>query len=105
MKKNIIILLAAAAVITLPLLMFKSGKAEFAGADDQAKGAINDIKPDYEPWFSSIWEPPSGEVASMLFAFQAAVGAGVLGYFFGYARGKAKARKASEVKQPVDATG
>lgn len=104
-KKNILIILAVAAVLTLPLLMFRSGKAGFAGADDQAKGTISDIRPDYEPWFSPIWEPPSGEVASMLFSLQAAIGAGVLGYFFGLARGKAQARKASEVKRPVDATG
>lgn len=42
----------------------------------------------YEPWFSSIWEPPSGEIESLLFVLQGAIGAGFIGYFIGYMRGR-----------------
>ena len=35
-------------------------------------------------------EPPSGEIESLLFALQAAIGAVIIGYFFGYWRGKGK---------------
>ncbi len=49
-------------------------------------------KSDYEPWFSNIWEPPSGEIESMLFALQAALGAGFIGYFFGRLAQKNAAR-------------
>ena len=35
-------------------------KDTFGGADDQAGEAIEETG--YEPWFSSIWEPPSGEI-------------------------------------------
>lgn len=38
---------------------------------------------DYEPWFESLWKPPSGEIESLLFASQAALGAGVIGYYIG----------------------
>ncbi|WP_102398835.1 energy-coupling factor ABC transporter substrate-binding protein [Haloimpatiens massiliensis] len=87
-KKNIILLLITLALIITPLV-FKSG-AEFAGADDQAEGAITEINPGYKPWFESIWEPPSGEIESLLFCAQGAIGAGVIGYTLGYFKGKKK---------------
>jgi cobalt/nickel transport protein len=40
-------------------------------------------------------EPPSGEVASMLFALQAALGAGFIGYWLGSSVTKAKEKRMS----------
>lgn len=60
----------------------------FGGADDQAGKIIEESG--YTPWFSSIWEPPSGEIESLLFALQAAIGALIIGYAFGYWRGQIK---------------
>ena len=80
-KINWILLLLAIVLIILPLV-FNSG-AEYGGADDQAEGVISEVQPGYEPWFSSIYEPPSGEIESLLFAVQAALGAGVVGYYLG----------------------
>ena len=50
----------------------------------------------YQPWFNSIWEPPSGEIESLLFALQAAIGAIIIGYVLGYYNGQAKERKRIE---------
>lgn len=86
--KNLI--LVSIVIILCIIPFFISRNAEFGGADDRAKNAISEIKPDYKPWFSPIWEPPSGEIASLLFALQAAIGAGILGYGLGYMRGRAK---------------
>ncbi|MCG4586012.1 energy-coupling factor ABC transporter substrate-binding protein, partial [Anaerosalibacter bizertensis] len=55
---------------------------------DQAEGVIEEINPDYEPWFESLWEPPSGEIESLLFSVQVAIGAGVIGYILGNMKGK-----------------
>ena len=63
-------------------------RALFSGSDDQGKQLITTIDPGYKPWFSPIWEPPSSEIESLLFALQAALGAGFVGYYFGYTRGK-----------------
>ena len=95
MKKNLLILLAVVALAVLPLLIHwnKSAEEQFTGADAQAEKVITQIQPNYKPWFRSIWEPPSGEIESLLFALQAALGAGVLGYYFGLIRGRAEARK------------
>jgi cobalt/nickel transport protein len=62
--------------------------SEFGGADGQAEEVIAEINPDVEPWASPIWEPPGGETESLLFALQAALGGGIVGYVLGLKRGK-----------------
>lgn len=68
----------------------------FKGSDDQAKDAITKLAPNYKPWFNSILEPSSGEVASLLFALQAGIGAGFLGYWIGSSTTRARMRKEQE---------
>lgn len=80
-KQNIILLVLAGVLICLPLII--NPRAEYGGADGEAEGLITEINPEYEPWFSSIYEPPSGEIESLLFSTQAALGAGIIGYFLG----------------------
>lgn len=55
----------------------------FGGADNKAQEAIGEIAPGYRPWFSPLLEPASSEIASLLFALQAALGAGFIGYWLG----------------------
>ncbi|AMA62293.1 MAG: energy-coupling factor ABC transporter substrate-binding protein [Kurthia gibsonii] len=93
MKKNLFFLFIVIALAIFPLFIQKG--AEFGGADGEAEAAITEIDKSYEPWFSSIWEPPSGEIESLLFALQAAIGAGFIGYFFGLMRGRTKKEKVS----------
>jgi cobalt/nickel transport protein len=50
----------------------------FVGTDDQAQSMIGRIRPDYQPWFGSIFDP--GEKEEWLFALQAAIGVGVFSY-------------------------
>ena len=66
----------------------------FRGADDQAKDVIGKIAPGYQPWFKPLMEPPSGEIGSLLFALQAALGAGFIGYYLGAANTRSKYDKA-----------
>ncbi|QFR02330.1 energy-coupling factor ABC transporter substrate-binding protein [Streptomyces phaeolivaceus] len=89
-KINVLLLLVVAALAVLPLALGLGDHKEepFAGADAEAETAITEIQPDYEPWFSPLYEPPSGEIESALFALQAALGAGVLAYYFGIHRGR-----------------
>ncbi|CAM5696586.1 Cobalt transport protein CbiN [Streptomyces alboniger] len=84
----LVVIVVALAVLPLALGLGDHKKEPFAGADAQAETAITEIEPDYEPWFSPLYEPPSGEVESALFALQAALGAGVLAYYFGLRRGR-----------------
>jgi cobalt/nickel transport protein len=71
-----VVLLAA-----VPLVI--GSDTEFAGADGAAVERID--QSDYRPWFAPLFQP-SAETASGLFAMQAAIGGGVLGYVFGVAR-------------------
>lgn len=86
MKKNLLILIAVIIITIVPLI--SKSNSEFSGADGEAQNLIEEIDSNYQPWFESIWEPPSGEIESLLFALQAALGASVIAFGFGYAIGK-----------------
>ena len=66
----------------------------FGGTDAQVTAMLEDDG--HEPWFSPIFEPGSGEIESGLFALQAALGAGVLGYALGNLRGRKVEREARD---------
>lgn len=87
-NNNWILILLTVLLVIIPLIT--KGHEEFGGADGQAEEAILEINPEYEPWFESFWEPPSGEIESLLFSLQAALGAGVICYYLGYSKGKKK---------------
>ena len=110
--QNLLLILAVILLGALPLLMVnkpaagpdgkvvEKGVAIFAGADDKAKDLIGEINPNYQPWFESLIEPASGEIASLLFALQAALGAGFIGYYLGAGRTREKMRREiEELKQ------
>ncbi|MFZ7102272.1 MAG: energy-coupling factor ABC transporter substrate-binding protein [Peptococcaceae bacterium] len=87
-SKNILLLSIVIILAVLPLLTVHN--SEFGGADGAAEEAILEIAPDYQPWFASFWEPPGGETESLLFALQAALGAGFIGYYIGLKKGSMK---------------
>jgi len=90
-KHYVILVIAVVVLFAAPLLFLPD--AEFGGADGAASDVISEEG--YGPWFSPIWEPPSGEIESLLFALQAAIGALIIGYFVGYEKGK---RTKKEIK-------
>ena len=99
--QNLILLVLVVALLVVPLMMIKKsapgpdGKEVeiFQGADNQARDLIGKIAPGYQPWFEPLMEPPSGEIGSLLFALQAALGAGFIGYWYGCASTRAKLRR------------
>jgi cobalt/nickel transport protein len=100
---NLLLLIAVVLLAALPLWLVQAptgpdGKpAEiFGGADNQAREMIAKINPDYRPWFQPLLEPASDEIASLLFALQAAIGAGFIGYYLGVIRTRQKMRQEQE---------
>lgn len=79
--KNTILLILLVLIIAVPLMFM--GGSEFGGSDGEAENAITEIDENYEPWFESFYEPPSGEIESLFFCVQAAVGAGIAGFALG----------------------
>lgn len=82
---NWLIILTVIALTILPLIFVRG---EYGGADGEAEEAITEIQPNYEPWFNPLIELPSGEVESLLFVSQAAIGAGLIGYVIGLYKGR-----------------
>jgi cobalt/nickel transport protein len=89
------LILAVIALAIFPLLVVKG---EYGGADGEAEVAIGDLDPDYEPWFNSVIEVPSGEIESLLFVSQAAIGAGIVGYVVGLYKGRQQGAATQEIK-------
>ncbi len=94
--KFTLILLAVIVLAVVPLII--NPNAEYGGADGEAEGVILEIQPDYEPWFSSIYEPPSGEIESLLFCLQAGLGGMFIGYYVGFVKGRHKGRSEKKTK-------
>ena len=88
LRKNLILTVLLVVIVVSPLLFLKNAK--FTGSDDKAEEAITEIDSNYKPWFSPVWKPPSGEIESLLFSLQAAIGSGGVCYYLGYLKGKSK---------------
>ncbi len=80
-KKNLLLFSLVIILVITPLVILKN--APFSGADGEVEGVIAEINPDYVPWAAPVFEPASGEIESLLFALQAAIGAGIIGFGFG----------------------
>ena len=98
--KSTLLIAFVAALTIFPLIIVKQPAAgpdgkqleTFKGSDDQASAAVLTLRPGYKPWYQTIYESPGPEVDKLLFALQGAIGAGFIGYYAGYSRGRARRR-------------
>lgn len=105
MKKNgitVLVLLVLCVLLTVLPFVVSSKDAEFGGTDDAAGEAVIRLDPDYEPWAEPVLErilggELPGETESLLFCLQAALGAGVLCYGFGYLAARKKYSKGEDL--------
>ncbi|MEW6081723.1 MAG: energy-coupling factor ABC transporter substrate-binding protein [Bacillota bacterium] len=94
--RNGLLLLGVVALTVLSLGLpswISGGEAAFEGADRRAAGLAQELHPDYKPLAKPIWEPPSGEVESLIFSLQASAGVGFIAYFIGHRKALANLRK------------
>lgn len=100
-RQNWLLILGVVILAVAPLLIVKptGDDGVFGGADDQAASAITEAHPGYQPWFTPLWTPPSGEIASLLFALQAAFGAGAIAYCLGYYRGRKQSSRQNDASR------
>jgi cobalt/nickel transport protein len=94
---TVVLVLGILALFAAPLWI-DGGTSAFTGSDSAATTVIVSEHPDYEPWFESAFSPSSGEIESGLFALQAAVGGGLLGYVLGRLPGRRALREATTAR-------
>lgn len=101
MRKNLVInllLVAGIVAIVIVALVLDAGRSgdheRFVGSDSAATAQIEQDNPDYQPWFTPLYAPTSGEIESGLFALQAALGGIALGYCFGALRTRRRVEEA-----------
>jgi cobalt/nickel transport protein len=99
-RTNILLMLGVVLLVVLPLA-FVHGK--FEGSDDQGSAAVASSVPNFKPWAHPLWVPPSPEIESLLFALQAALGAGVIGYVVGRIHGAAQSREPPKTVADLEA--
>ena len=99
--KNCLLIAAVAALALVPLMIIKRPAAGpdgrpieiFKGTDDRAVTAIQTLAPDYKPWFTSLYTAPGSATDTLLFALQAAIGTGFIGYYVVYSRKRTTSSK------------
>ena len=90
-SSNWLMLFGVVVLALAPLLMLQ-GK-QFGATDSSNSTAIQEIQPDYKPWFNSVIKPSGSEVQTFLFAAQAGIGAGIAGYILGLYKGRSERRE------------
>jgi len=80
-KRNLLIICIVLILLVVPFVLISN--STFSGTDVKANETIAEINPSFKPWLKPLFKPLSQEMETFLFALQAAIGAGVLGFCFG----------------------
>lgn len=79
--KNTLLILICLVILIVPFILHRG--SEFEGSDAQGEEMITEIQEDYEPWISPIFPEIPGEIETLLFTIQAAIGGGFIGFYIG----------------------
>ena len=94
-KTTVILLIVATILVALAPLFFIRG-AEFEGSDGAGSEMVDEVTDGaYEPWFEPVLETLiggelPGEMETLFFCLQTAIGVGVIAYCFGYLAARKK---------------
>jgi len=78
--------LAVLVIVAVGAVLMGTGRLSLNGSDDNAKLAIQSLRPGYKPWFQSLWRPGTKGLESLLFALQAAIGISAIALYVRHVR-------------------
>ncbi|WP_027128315.1 energy-coupling factor ABC transporter substrate-binding protein [Fusobacterium perfoetens] len=86
--KKIVVTLLIIVILTVFTPLFILKNAKFGGSDNAGSTMIENINNEYEPWFTPILEKAiggelPGEVESLFFCLQTAIGVGIIAFYMG----------------------
>src|SRR4051812_19004173 len=88
--RNLLLAVAALALVVVPLFFIEG--AEWGATDGRNTEAIQELQPDYQPWFSSVFNPGELGIERYMFGLQALLGSlalsAALGWLIGRSRGR-----------------
>lgn len=79
--KNTLLITICLVILIIPFMLHRD--SEFEGSDAQGEEMIMALDERYEPWISPIFPDIPGEIETLLFTIQAAMGGGFIGYYMG----------------------
>lgn len=91
-QRNVFLGVLVVALVGVPLFFIQG--AEWGGADTQSTEAIQELQPNYEPWFESVFSPAENE--RYFFGFQALLGSIFLSGALGWLIGRYRARTGTQ---------
>jgi cobalt/nickel transport protein len=87
--KNLLLALLVVALIAIPLIMTQG--AQWGATDGLNTEAIQELQPDYEPWFEPFFSAADAGIERYMFGLQALLGSlvlsGIVGWLIGRYRG------------------
>jgi cobalt/nickel transport protein len=87
--KNLLLALLLVALIAVPLYLVQG--AEWGATDGLNTEAIQELQPDYEPWFAPLFSAADAGIEHYMFGLQALLGSlvlsGIVGWLIGRYRG------------------
>ena len=88
--RNLLLAVLAIGLVAVPLLFVQG--AEWGATDGRNTEAIQELQPDYEPWFQSIFSPADLGIEPYMFGLQALLGSLALSAAMGWLIGRTRVR-------------
>jgi cobalt/nickel transport protein len=89
--RNVLLALLALGIVIIPLYFIQG--AEWGATDGRNTEAIQELQPDYEPWFQSLFRSSELGLERYMFGLQALLGSLVLSASLGWVVGRSRGRQ------------
>ena len=89
--RNVLLLVLALGLVVIPLFFIQG--AEWGATDGRNTEAIQELQPDYQPWFESLFRSSELGLERYMFGLQALLGSFILSACLGWLVGRYRGRQ------------